>query len=179
MNKYFTNLTKTLKLKKTFNSKEIFTFRESKETEIIKTIKELPKSKATTFKDIPVKIKVNWVHIYSQVLTTIFNECVKSGNFPDISKYVDITPVLKKGDTTDKTNYRPISSLSNLSKVFEKLTYTQINSFMEPKLYKYLAGFRVKYNTHHALLKTIETWRAMLNKGNKVGAIIMDLSKRI
>ena len=48
---------------------------------------------------------------------------------------------------------------------------------MEPKLSKYLPGFRAKHNIQHALLKMIETWRAMLNKGNKVGAIIMDLSK--
>ena len=39
---------------------------------------------------------VNSVHIYSQVLTNIFNDCVKSGNFPDILKYDDITPVFKK-----------------------------------------------------------------------------------
>ena len=120
---------------------------------------------------------INSVHIYSQVLTNIFNDCVKSGKFPDILKYADITPVFKKGDTTDKTNYRPISTLSNFSKVFEKMIYAQINSFMEPKLSKFLAGFRAKHNTQHALLKMIETWRAMLNKGNKVGAIIMDLSK--
>ena len=78
---------------------------------------------------------------------------------------------------TDKTNYRPISTFSNFSKVFEKMIYAQISSFMEPKLSKYLAGLRAKHNTHHALLKMVETWRAMLNKGNKVEAIIMDLSK--
>ena len=124
-----------------------------------------------------MKFVINSVHIYSQVLTNIFNDCVKSGNFPDILKYGDITPVFKKGDTTGKTNYRPISTLSNFSKVFEKMIYTQINSFMEPKLSKYLAGFRAKRNTQHALLKMIKTWRAMLNKGSNVGAIIMDLSK--
>ena len=48
---------------------------------------------------------------------------------------------------------------------------------MEPKLSKYLAGFRGKHNSQHAFLKMIETWRAMRNKINKVGAIIMDLSK--
>ena len=115
---------------------------------------------------------INSVYIYSQVLTNIFNQCVKSGEFPDILKCADITPVFKKGDTTDKTNYRPISTLLNFSKVFEKMIYAQINSFMEPKLSKYIAGFRARHNTQHALLK-------MLNKGNKVGAIIMDLSKEI
>ena len=69
-----------------------------------------------------------------------------------------ITPVLKKGDTTD-------------------MIYAQINSFMESKLFKYLSGFPAKHNSQHALLKMIETWRAMLNKGNKFGAIVMDLSK--
>ena len=57
------------------------------------------------------------------------------------------------------------------------MIYTQINSLMETKLSKYLAGFRAKYITQHAHLKMIETWRGMLNKGNKVGAIIMDLYK--
>ena len=117
-NKYFTDLTKTLKLKKAspvlkkkslkhllrhfknhstkkikkhLNSKEIFTFRVFKETEIIRKIKELLKNKSSTFKDIPVKIMVNSFHINSQVLTNTFNDCMKSGNFPDILKYADIT----------------------------------------------------------------------------------------
>ena len=93
----------TKKIKKHFNSKEIFTFCEYKKTEIIKTIKELPKNKASTFKDILVKIMVNSVHIYPYVLTKIFSNCVKRGNFPDILKYTDNTPAFKKGDTTDKS----------------------------------------------------------------------------
>ena len=119
---------------------------------------------------------VNSVHIYSHVLTNIFNDCVKKGNFPDILKHADITLVFKKGDTTGKTNYIPISTLFNFSKVFEKMIYAQISSFMEPKLSKHLAGFRGKHNTQHAFLKMIGTWLAMKNKGNKVGAIIMNLS---
>ena len=48
---------------------------------------------------------------------------------------------------------------------------------MESKPSKDLVGFRAKHNTQHALLKIIETWRAMLTKTNKVGEIIMDLPK--
>ena len=48
---------------------------------------------------------------------------------------------------------------------------------MEPKLSKYLAGFRRGYNTQHALLRVIESWRALQNKGQKIGVIITDLSK--
>ena len=57
------------------------------------------------------------VNIYSHALTKLFNECVKSGNFPDILKYTDITPVFKKGDTTEKSNYKPINTISK--KIFE------------------------------------------------------------
>ena len=84
------------KIKKHFNSKEIFTVRDFKETEIIKKIKELSKNKASTFKDTPVKMMINSVYIYSQILKNIFNGCVKSGNFPDILKYADITPAFRR-----------------------------------------------------------------------------------
>ena len=70
----------------------------------------------------------------------------------------DITPVFKKDDTTGKSNYKHISNLSYFSKIFEKLIYTQINFFIEPKLSKYLTAFCKKHNTQHALLKVIETW---------------------
>ena len=50
---------------------------------------------------------------------------------------------------------------------------------MESKLSKYLAGFPKNHSTQHALLKMIEAWRCMLNKCNKVGALVMDLSKAL
>ena len=88
---------------------------------------------------------INSVHVYPQVLTKIFNDFEKSGNFPDILKYaVILHQFSKRGDVTDKTNYRPISTLSNFSNVFEKMIYAQINSFMKSKLSKYLAGFSCK-----------------------------------
>ena len=48
---------------------------------------------------------------------------------------------------------------------------------MEPKLSKYLAGFRRNHNTQHALLRMIESWRALLNKGQKVSKTIINLPK--
>ena len=74
----------------------------------------------------------------------------------------------------DRINHTPISTLSNFSKKFEKSIYAQANSFIEPKLSKYLASFRKNHNTWHALLKT---WRSMLNNGNKAGVIVLAISK--
>ena len=140
-NKYFTNLTKSLKPKKcisrtaikkinqNYPKTETFSFREICETETLEIIKSLPKNKATVFKDIPMRIIKDAAHVYSHRLTIIFNNCIKNSKFPDILKYADITPVFKKGDTTDKSNYRPISTLSNFSKIFVKLIYSQVNSY--------------------------------------------------
>ena len=86
---------------------------------------------------------------------------------------LDITRVLKKAGTTNKNIYSPISTLSNFSKVFEKLIFIHINSsFMNPKLSKYLVVFRKNHITQHVLLKMIGTWDSMLNKGNKVKAVV-------
>ena len=88
-----------------------------------------------------------------------------------------VTPVYKKDDMNDKQNYRPVSTLSNLSKVFEDLVYSQINTYMKVKFFKYLTGFRKNQNTQYALLNMIENWKSNLNKRNKIRAIFMDLSK--
>ena len=73
------------------------------------------------------------------------------------------TLVYKNDDMNDKQNYGPVSTLSNLSKVFEKLIYSQINIYISDKFSKYLTVFRKNHNRQH--------------KGNKIGAIFMDLSK--
>ena len=72
-----------------------------------------------------------------------------------------------------------MSTLSNISKVFEKLIYSQINTYMSDKFSKYLTGFRKNHNTQHALLNMIENRKTNLNKANKTGAIFMDLSKAV
>ena len=156
------------KINQCYPKQETFSFREIRETETLEIIKSLPKNKATVFKDIPMRIIKDAAHVYSHRLTIIFNNCIKNSKFPDILKYADITPVFKKGDTTDKSNYRPISTLSNFSKIFEKLIYSQVNSYMEAKLSKYLAGFRRNHNAQHALLRMIESWRALQIHGKKL-----------
>ena len=67
-----------------------------------------------------------------------------------------MTPVFKKGDPTSKTDYRPVSTLSNLSKIFEKLIYLQLNNYMQNKFSMYLTGFQKNRGTQHTLLKMIE-----------------------
>ena len=88
-----------------------------------------------------------------------------------------MTPVFKKSDPTSITDYRPVSTLSNFSKIFEKLIYLQLNNYIQNKFSVYLTGFRKNHGTQHALLKIIEAWKTKLIMGHKVGVIYMDLSK--
>ena len=76
-----------------------------------------------------------------------------------------------------KGNYRAISVLSTVPKVFERLMGTQISAYLSQYLSYLLCGFLQGFNAQHALIRTIEKWRTCLDKGGNVGAIFMDLSK--
>ena len=92
-------------------------------------------------------------------------------------KYADITSIHKKGDCTEVGNYRPVSMLPILSKIFERVLQKQISRYMEIYLSPFLCGYRKGFNPQHALILLLEKWRMSLNKIGHGGAILMDLSK--
>ena len=110
-------------------------------------------------------------------LTNCINEDIKNKKFPDSLKLSDIVPVHKRKDPTDKTNYRPVSILPLLSKVFEKVMYIQLYDYMENFLNQLLCGFRKTHSTQHALFRLIQSWPKELDESGFVGTILMDLSK--
>ena len=73
--------------------------------------------------------------------------------FPYILKKAEVTPVYKKEDMNGKQNYRSVSTLGNLSKVFEKPIYSQIKTDISDKFSKYLTAFRKNHNTRHKEIK--------------------------
>ena len=97
--------------------------------------------------------------------------------FPENLKLSDIVPVFKKLDPTDKTNFRPVSVLPLLSKVFEKIMYDQLYEYAETFLNKLLCCFCKSHSTHHALFTLLQKWQKELDSSGIVGTILMDLSK--
>ena len=71
----------------------------------------------------------------------------------------------------------PVSLLSHMSKVFERLVHKQIETFMRNKLSNKLSGFRKDYNTQYCLTHMLEKRKNTLDKGKHVGAVFLDLSK--
>ena len=76
--------------------------------------------------DIPTKIiKLN-IDLIAKFIAENFNSCIDEGEFPSELKHADIVSIHQKKDKSDKSNYRPVSILSNYSKVYEKLIYNQL-----------------------------------------------------
>ena len=125
----------------------------------------------------PTKLLQSVAKSVSVPLTDCFNNCISDGTFPDELKLATIFPVFKAEDESDKENYRPISILPTLSKVFEKLLAHQLSAFFCTKFSKFLCGFRAKYSTQTALIRLLHQWLKCLDNSGKIGTILMDLSK--
>ena len=93
------------------------------------------------------------------------------GTFPNELK------LQKKLNCMNKENYRPVSLLSHMSKVFKIVLYKDFNNFMKDKISSILTSFRKGHSAQHSLLIMIEKLKRALNKNINVGAIFIDLSK--
>ena len=97
-----------------------------------------------------------------------------SGVFPSALKLAKVIPVHKKDSKLDFSSYRPISVLSNLDKILEKLMNTKIVKFFN-NFYLLQFGFRQNYSTTHALISLTETIRKYLDEGKFAFGIFVDL----
>ena len=118
------------------------------ETEILK----LDVNKISQSSDIPIKVLKENTDIFSNFLCNSFNNSIKLLTFPEIPKHADITPLYKKGKNDIKGNYRPMSILLNLSKIFEKCMFEQMSQVFENIFSKYQCGFRNGFSTQQCLL---------------------------
>ena len=166
-----------LKIKQRAQIKDTFTFSMTNVDEIMTEINNLNINKPTTFNNIPAKLIVETNDICSPFICRIFNDSIINCTFPDSLKMADVTPVHKKDETTIKDNYRPISILPCISKIFERLMHLQISRYMDFYLSEYLCGFRKGYSTQHCLILMLEKWRKALDNRNHAGALLTDLSK--
>ena len=136
-------------------------------TEIINEIKNLDASKATQSNDIPTKENYDIFAIY---ITENFNNLIGNFVFPDSLKQADIKPVYKKDSRNEKENYRSLSILPNLSKIYERCMYTQMKKYFGPILSKYWFGFRSGCTAQQCLLIMSEKWRASLDQNGTLTA---------
>ena len=104
-------------------------------------------------------------------LTKIFNTCIDENYWPVEWKRGKWVPVYKKDNPRDVRNYRPVTVLSVVGKVFEQLLGKQLTTFMEPRLNNNLTAYRKKTSCETSLVKLVEDWKLTLDNKHVIGIL--------
>ena len=112
--------------KETFGNKKTFSFDFVSSETILKEVVSVATNKATHSNDVPTKIVNEDADLFSNCKSNACNESIISCNFMSVLKLVDVTSVHKNKSWLKKFNYRPISLLPNISKIFERRMSRQI-----------------------------------------------------
>jgi len=147
------------------------------EKEINSIINSLKNSYSAGYDEVPIIIIKKAKQHLSKVLSHLINSSFISGTFPAKLKLAKIIPVHKKGDTKDKTNYRPISILPSFSKIFEKVVSNRLLSYLEHyELLDHVQhGFRSGRSVKTAAVSFIDSVIQDIDKGQQVIGVFMDL----
>ena len=123
-------------------------------------------------------IKLASSHI-SECLTFIFNQSLQQGVVPDILEISKITPIDKGGEITDPANYRPISTLSTFTQIFEKCIYNQLINYIEKHkiIFQSQFGFRKGHSTAQAITEITNTLRKAIDNNLYTCGVFLDFSK--
>ena len=104
-------------------------------------------------------------------------EIIQNKMFPTKLKLAETNPIFKSLENNFVGNYRPVSVLPVVSKIFERIMQRQINSFVVKHLSPFLCGYRKGYSSQYALLAMIERWKLSIDNNGFAGGVLMDLSK--
>ena len=159
------------------NPKQNFEFKIITEKQVSTCIKKPNPKKATGVDSITPKIIKAAMPSLTLPICNIANTMLNKETFPSQLKKTQVTPIYKKDDPFIPKNYRPVSILPSLSKIYERLLGDQITTHFNEIFHSYLSAFRTSYGCQTTLLRIVEDWKEALDKNLYVGAILMDLSK--
>ena len=164
-------------LTRTINTK--FNFSNVLEAEIQEIIENMPKKNSCGFDYLSSSLLKKLSPLLIKSITLIVNQSLNTGVFPDHLKKAKVIPVFKKDDKTLLKNYRPISLLPIISKILEKIVYSQLSHyFIKNQLFNpYQYGFRTNHSTEHAVLEITDRIISSMDQGDTPVAIFLDLSK--
>ena len=142
-------------------------------------INKLECSKATGLDGIGPRIIKTAASAISSSIAMLINKSIETGTFPAQLKQAKVLPIFKGGDRSDPSNYRPISILPTVSKIFEKHINKHLMGFLNKHklLHESQSGFRHKHSCQTALIKLIDTWLECIDKGDMIGALFLDFRK--
>jgi hypothetical protein len=149
------------------------------EKEIINIVRNFKNKASSGYDEIPIKLIKFAINPLLKPLVHLINSSFVSGIFPSELKISKIVPVHKKGNNSDPNNYRPVSLLPSISKIFEKAMYNRVVSFLEENnlFDSEQHGFRKGKSCVSALVEFTESVINSIDNGERPVGIFMDLSK--
>ena len=88
-----------------------------------------------------------------------------------------VRPIFKKNERRKIENYRPVSILNGMSKMYERCIHNSLSSYAETILSSFISAYKKRCNSNHVLFKLMENWKKSQDNKNFVGAVLMGLSK--
>ncbi|MCG8048840.1 MAG: reverse transcriptase domain-containing protein [Candidatus Thiodiazotropha endolucinida] len=148
-------------------------------SEVQGILKSLELGKSTGPDNVNNKILKELATPLSKPLCDLFNSSMSKGIFPDLWKEANVTPLHKKDDPSMVSNYRPISLLSTVGKIMEKIVHKHMfNFFLDQHAITSLqSGFVPGDSTVNQLVDIYNTFCKALDDGKEVRAIFCDVSK--
>ena len=131
---------------------QTFTFMFLMKKLVLNEIRKLQTTQTTQRNDIPTNILKENSEVFARYFHENIHFCIENSIFPSDLKVANVTPAFKKKSKTSKDNYRPISILPNISKIYERCLYNQMQTYFDNLLSKYQCGFRKGFNTQHCLI---------------------------
>ena len=146
---------------------------------VLKLLTELNSQKATGLDGLPAKFLKDGASTIAKPLSHIINMSITSGQIPKELKCAKIVPIYKKKLKTDPGNYRPVSILSIISKIFEKVVCEQLSDYLECNnlMYDLQSGFRQNFSTDSCLIHLSDYILNNQDKGEYTGIVVIDLQK--
>ena len=110
---------------------------------------------------------------------SLFNIAISKGIFPTDWKPAKVSPIFRKGNKDDPNNYRPISVIQAVAKIFEKIIFDHLSAYLQTNilLSDSQSGFRKYHSTTTALLDAIDEWSLNIDKGLVNAIVFIDLKK--
>ena len=158
---------------------ESFKFEPASETMVNLILESINPDKAVGVDNLAGRFLKDGSNILKGPITKLINLSISTAKFPDGCKIAKLKPLYKKGSSLEPKNYRPISLLPLVSKIFEKIIHDQTQKYLDEKkiLYTYQSGFRPKHSTSTCLSLLQNKILNGFDNGQLTGMILIDLQK--
>ena len=160
-------------------SSDMFQLREVSEETVFRRLESLKVGKATGLDNLPARFVRDSASVTCKTLTHIINLSIRHGKFPGAFITARVVPLYKKNCKSDVGNYRPVSILCTISKIFEHIVYEQVEKYVSEHnlIYQFQSGFRPGYSTDTCLIHLMDHIKMQSKDGHYTGMVMLDLQK--